>query len=102
MVHSALFSGSVDPADVEHAVVFWLRLGTQVAIEVVPPGLVMVLGSRSLEGCPCAVGGSEEVGGKIDVEGLIWSFLSEGLDDDDLFPVVRSFDPGLPKLVFLG
>ena len=47
-------------------------------------------------------GGSEEVGGKIDVEGLIWSFFSEGLDDD-LFPFVWSFYPeGLPELVFLG
>ena len=64
---------------------------------------MVVLGRRSLEKCPCAVGGSEEVGGKIDVEGLIWSFSSEGLDDDDLFPVVWSFYPeGLPELVFLG
>ena len=63
----------------------------------------MVLGRRSLEKCPCAVGGPEEVGGKIDVEGLIWSFFSEGLDDDNLFPVVWSFDPeGLPELVFIG
>ena len=64
---------------------------------------MVVLGRLSLEECPCAVGGSEEVGVKIDVECLIWSFFSEGLDDDDLFPIVRSFDPeGLPELVFLG
>ena len=86
----------------EHAVVFWSQLGTRVAVDVVPPDLVVVLGRRSLKKCPCAVGGPEEVGGKIDVEGLIWSFSSEDLDDDDLFPVVWSFDPeGLPELVFL-
>ena len=64
---------------------------------------MVVLGRQSLEKCPCAVGGSEEVGGKIDVEGLIWSFFSEGLDDDDLFPVVWSFDPEVfPNLYFLA
>ena len=103
LVHSALFSGCVDPADIEQAVVFWSRLGTLEAVVVVPPNLVVVLGRWSLEKCPCTVGGSEEVGGKIDVEGLIWSFFSKGLDDDDLFPVVWLFDPeGLPELVFLG
>ena len=55
LVHSALFSGCVDPADVEQAVVFWSQLGTRVAVEVVPPNLVVVLGGRSLEKCPCAV-----------------------------------------------
>ena len=64
---------------------------------------MVVLGRRSLEKCPCAVGGSEEKGGKINVEGFIWSFSSEGLDDDDLFPVVWSFDPeSLSELVLLG
>ena len=64
-----------------HALVarYWL-VDTRVVVEVVPPGLVVVLRRRSLEECPCAdTLVSVEVGRKVDVEGLILSLSSSGL-----------------------
>ena len=58
-------------------------------VEVVPPGLVVVLRCRSLEECPCTdTWVWVEVGRKVDIEGLIWSVSSSGLDDCDFFLAV--------------